>query len=45
MGSVWFALGLTAFAGLATGIGSAIAFFPNAQIIGFYPLPLDFLPG
>ncbi|MDT8274295.1 MAG: zinc transporter ZupT, partial [Desulfomonilia bacterium] len=27
MDNVWFALGLTFFAGLATGIGSAIAFF------------------
>jgi ZIP family zinc transporter len=29
MGNVWLALGLTVFAGMATGIGSAIAFFAN----------------
>ena len=27
MGSIWFAFSLTLFAGMATGIGSAIAFF------------------
>jgi ZIP family zinc transporter len=45
MGSVWFALGLTAFAGLATGIGSAIAFFSKRTDHRFLSIATGFSAG
>ena len=43
--TVGFAFGLTLFAGLATGIGSAIAFFAKRTNTGFLSLALGFSAG
>lgn len=43
--TVGFAFGLTLFAGLATGIGSAIAFFARKTNTGFLSLALGFSAG
>lgn len=43
--NVMFALGLTLFAGLSTGIGSALAFLPRKPIPGFCRLLLVSPPG
>jgi ZIP family zinc transporter len=43
--TVGFAFGLTLFAGLATGIGSAIAFFARRTNTGFLSLALGFSAG
>ncbi|MBN1436126.1 MAG: zinc transporter ZupT [Sedimentisphaerales bacterium] len=45
MGNVWFALGLTLFAGLATGIGSAIAFFAKRTNYRFLSVATGFSAG
>jgi ZIP family zinc transporter len=45
MGSVWIALGLTIFAGLATGIGSAIAFFAKRTNYRFLSIATGFSAG
>lgn len=45
MGNVWMALGLTALAGLATGIGSAIAFFAKRTNYRFLSLATGFSAG
>jgi ZIP family zinc transporter len=45
MGSVWLALGLTFFAGLATGIGSAIAFFAKRTNYRFLSVATGFSAG
>jgi len=45
MNSVWFAFGLTLFAGLATGVGSAIAFFAKKTNTRFLSLALGFSAG
>ena len=44
-GNVLFALGLTVFAGLATGIGSALAFFAKRTDTKFLSLALGFSAG
>ncbi len=44
-GSVLFAFGLTLFAGLSTGIGSAIAFFAKSTNTKFLSLSLGFSAG
>jgi len=41
----WFALGLTIFAGLSTGIGSALAFFTKKTNYNFLSLALGFSAG
>lgn len=41
----WFALGLTVFAGLSTGIGSALAFFTNKTNNNFLSIALGFSAG
>jgi ZIP family zinc transporter len=43
--TIGFAFGLTLFAGLATGIGSAIAFFARRTNTGFLSLALGFSAG
>lgn len=43
--NVWFALGLTLFAGLSTGIGSALAFFSKHTNRSFLSLALGFSAG
>lgn len=43
--NVLLALGLTIFAGLSTGVGSAIAFFSKRQTPGFLALSLGFSAG
>jgi ZIP family zinc transporter len=43
--NVLLALGLTVFAGLSTGVGSAIAFFSKRQTPGFLALSLGFSAG
>lgn len=43
--SVWFALGLTLFAGLATGVGSAIAFFAARTNYRFLSVATGFSAG
>lgn len=45
MNNVIFALGLTAFAGLSTGIGSAIAFFSRRSKPAFLSVSLGFSAG
>jgi len=45
MTNVWFALGLTALAGLATGIGSAIAFFAKRTNYRFLSVSTGFSAG
>ena len=45
MTNVWFALGLTVFAGLATGVGSAIAFFANRMNYRFLSVSTGFSAG
>jgi len=45
MGNVWIALGLTVFAGLATGIGSAIAFFAKRTDYRFLSVATGFSAG
>lgn len=45
MGNVWLALGLTFFAGMATGIGSAIAFFANRTNYRFLSVATGFSAG
>ena len=45
MGNVWTALGLTIFAGLATGIGSAIAFFAKRTNYRFLSVATGFSAG
>jgi ZIP family zinc transporter len=45
MNDVWFAFGLTLFAGLATGIGSLIAFFASRTNTKFLSLSLGFSAG
>ena len=45
MSNVWFALGLTALAGLATGIGSAIAFFAKRTNYRFLSVSTGFSAG
>jgi ZIP family zinc transporter len=44
-GNVWFALGLTLFAGLATGIGSLLAFLTSRTNTKFLSLALGFSAG
>ena len=44
-GTVWFALGLTVFAGLSTGIGSALAFFTKKTNETFLSAALGFSAG
>lgn len=44
-GSVLFAFGLTLFAGLATGVGSALAFFTRSTNTRFLSLALGFSAG
>lgn len=43
--TVWFAFGLTLFAGLCTGIGSALAFFSKRTNKGFLSVALGFSAG
>jgi len=43
--NVWFAFGLTLFAGLATGVGSAIAFFAKKTNTRFLSMALGFSAG
>lgn len=43
--SVWLALGLTLFAGLSTGIGSAIAFFAKRTNTSLLSTSLGSPPG
>ncbi|MCA1810361.1 MAG: zinc transporter ZupT, partial [Lentisphaerae bacterium] len=43
--NVWFALGLTVFAGLATGIGSLLAFFTDQTNRRFLAVSLGFSAG
>ena len=43
--NVWFAFGLTLFAGMATGIGSAIAFFAKKTNTRFLSVALGFSAG
>jgi zinc transporter, ZIP family len=45
MDNVWFALGLTLFAGMATGIGSAIAFFAKRTNYRFLSVATGFSAG
>ncbi|MFP4054813.1 MAG: zinc transporter ZupT [Phycisphaerae bacterium] len=45
MDNFWFALGLTAFAGLATGVGSAIAFFAKRTNYRFLSVATGFSAG
>jgi ZIP family zinc transporter len=45
MGDVWFALGLTLFAGLATGIGSIIAFTAKRTNLRFLSVSTGFSAG
>jgi len=45
MGSVWIALGLTIFAGMATGVGSAIAFFAKRTDYRFLSVATGFSAG
>lgn len=45
MGDVWFALGLTVFAGMATGIGSAIAFLAKRTNYRFLSVATGFSAG
>lgn len=45
MGDFWLALGLTAFAGLSTGIGSAIAFFAKRTNYRFLSVATGFSAG
>ena len=45
MSNVWFALGLTMLAGLATGIGSAIAFFAKRTNYRFLSVATGFSAG
>ena len=45
MGNVWIALGLTVFAGMATGIGSAIAFFAKRTNFRFLSVATGFSAG
>lgn len=40
--NIWFALGLTLFAGLSTGIGSMLAFFSKNLIQSSWPVLWDF---
>ena len=44
-GSFWFAFGLTLFAGLSTGIGSALAFFTKSTSTRFLSVSLGFSAG
>lgn len=43
--SIWFAFGLTLFAGLCTGIGSALAFFTKRTNTSFLSIALGFSAG
>lgn len=45
MNNIWFAFGLTLFAGLSTGIGSAIAFFAKRTHVRFLSVALGFSAG
>ncbi len=45
MDNFWFALGLTAFAGLSTGIGSALAFFTKKTNKSFLSSAMGFSAG
>ena len=45
MGNFWFALGLTLFAGLATGVGSLIAFMAKTTNRKFLSFSLGFSAG
>jgi zinc transporter, ZIP family len=45
MDNFWFALGLTAFAGLSTGVGSAIAFFAHRTNYRFLSVATGFSAG
>lgn len=45
MSNVWYALGLTLFAGLATGVGSAIAFFAKRTNYRFLSVSTGFSAG
>ena len=45
MSRVWIALGLTVFAGLATGIGSAIAVFARRTNYRFLSIATGFSAG
>ncbi len=45
MSNVWFALGLTVFAGMATGIGSAIAFMAKRTNYRFLSVATGFSAG
>jgi len=45
MGNIWIALGLTAIAGLSTGIGSTIAFFARKTNTKFLAVSLGFSAG
>ena len=44
-GNFWFAFGLTVFAGLSTGIGSALAFFTKSTNTRFLSVSLGFSAG
>lgn len=44
-GNFWFAFGLTVFAGLSTGIGSALAFFTKSTNTRFLSISLGFSAG
>ena len=44
-GTFWFAFGLTVFAGLSTGIGSALAFFTKSTNTRFLSVSLGFSAG
>jgi len=44
-GNFWFAFGLTLFAGLSTGIGSAFAFFTKNTNTRFLSVSLGFSAG
>jgi ZIP family zinc transporter len=44
-GNFWFAFGLTLFAGLSTGIGSALAFFTKSTSTRFFSVSLGFSAG
>ncbi len=44
-GNIWLAFGLTALAGLSTGIGSVIAFFSKKQNAKFLSISLGFSAG
>jgi len=45
MTGIWFAIGLTVFAGLATGVGSAIAFFASRTNYRFLSVSTGFSAG